>query len=554
MERDSLDQTLILPDEILCIVFSFVRSNEPVHVHSWLDVEPRTFGWVRITRVSRRWRQVAIRCPTLWTHLTGKLGSRWLEEFTQRSKSAPLYIDDQNFAYESSGWPSNEIRNPSLTKVLTVHRLRIATLRLHNAPREIVVEPTRGVGLPILADLYLWSEHLKADELSPGQLQDIMGYTTRLRRLHLDLPNFQSSTFDWKQPSLGGLTTLNIAMKTGENSLFSTELWKALYRMTSLVELALHENEGRRFTSRERDVHRCPGTPNNLIIMRRLESLVLEGPLEMHTHFLRHARPPSDARISFISQSTSDGGSAVHDALAGELSALLKSHENKPVFQAAYAGFSPTKLACLGLSRGVRPYQPLASFAQGPEDPHEHNRNNLDVRYLDRRWNSLLPHLPLGYIHTLTLHNAGPASIRTYLSLFPNVERLRLSVDRSFPRHDIGALEDRSLARMLRYIDMDASFFDLRTTLSCYSPQGAHVVPERFTVLENVLQARWEMGSPLIIFFHVKEEVEWMEECRIWHADRWRDIAEETMRRSVERLESIEGVQFIGRHVDLFGP
>ncbi|KAF8119732.1 hypothetical protein EV363DRAFT_1461222 [Boletus edulis] len=52
---------------------------------------PTAPSWVNVSYVSRRWRDVALNCPTLWTYLF-ITSSRWTEELLARSNRAPLKL------------------------------------------------------------------------------------------------------------------------------------------------------------------------------------------------------------------------------------------------------------------------------------------------------------------------------------------------------------------------------------------------------------------------------------------------------------------------------
>src|SRR5712672_1138819 len=85
--RNMLIPISILPAEILARIFhfsvagaSFLRSNRP--------------GWVSVTHVCRRWRQIALDDSTLWTRFSTSPRSRdWIAERLSRARNAPLIIE-----------------------------------------------------------------------------------------------------------------------------------------------------------------------------------------------------------------------------------------------------------------------------------------------------------------------------------------------------------------------------------------------------------------------------------------------------------------------------
>lgn len=90
-----------LPDSVLLMVFA-------QHIAAWkediidthfirdtiLDVTSGRpyYGWIRLAHVCRRWRDVALRTPSLWTHfkVTSVEGA---DAFLERSGGAPLYVE-----------------------------------------------------------------------------------------------------------------------------------------------------------------------------------------------------------------------------------------------------------------------------------------------------------------------------------------------------------------------------------------------------------------------------------------------------------------------------
>jgi hypothetical protein len=74
-----------LPPEILSRIFSFHAINEPIPSSSPIQLG---LGWITLTHVCRRWRQVALSDPNLWGSIVFGLGVEWAEEMLARSKAA----------------------------------------------------------------------------------------------------------------------------------------------------------------------------------------------------------------------------------------------------------------------------------------------------------------------------------------------------------------------------------------------------------------------------------------------------------------------------------
>ena len=79
-----------LPPEILSHIFSFhAIQNQP---------NPPGLGWITVTHVCRRWRQVALADPGLWSTVVFDLGAEWAEEMLARSKAALIsYCRDLSY-------------------------------------------------------------------------------------------------------------------------------------------------------------------------------------------------------------------------------------------------------------------------------------------------------------------------------------------------------------------------------------------------------------------------------------------------------------------------
>lgn len=76
----------LLP-ELFARVFAFLAEEEPAG-----DKENTMgiLGWILVTHVCRRWRQIAIDHASLWQRIPLVMGVRWTEEFLARSRTAPL--------------------------------------------------------------------------------------------------------------------------------------------------------------------------------------------------------------------------------------------------------------------------------------------------------------------------------------------------------------------------------------------------------------------------------------------------------------------------------
>src|SRR5216683_3326806 len=83
--RNSLVPISALPPELLSRIF---------HFHAFLEPPQPKLGWIVVTHVCQRWRQVALNDPSLWAEITGfSPRARWTSEILVRARNAPLVID-----------------------------------------------------------------------------------------------------------------------------------------------------------------------------------------------------------------------------------------------------------------------------------------------------------------------------------------------------------------------------------------------------------------------------------------------------------------------------
>ena len=54
---------------------------------------PYSPDWISITHVCRRWRQIALNCPRLWTHITANLSAACIATFASRSSPKPMIVE-----------------------------------------------------------------------------------------------------------------------------------------------------------------------------------------------------------------------------------------------------------------------------------------------------------------------------------------------------------------------------------------------------------------------------------------------------------------------------
>ncbi|TFY75074.1 hypothetical protein EWM64_g8938 [Hericium alpestre] len=90
---NTLSITMRLPAEVLAHVFSMLAECDPPSAKPFpIDErgEKQHLGWIVATHVCRRWRQVALSSPALWTNIGAPQTAPWMEEMLARSKQVPF--------------------------------------------------------------------------------------------------------------------------------------------------------------------------------------------------------------------------------------------------------------------------------------------------------------------------------------------------------------------------------------------------------------------------------------------------------------------------------
>ncbi|KDQ10103.1 hypothetical protein BOTBODRAFT_640799 [Botryobasidium botryosum FD-172 SS1] len=125
--QNDLGPTACLPDEILYIIFEFV-----VETRRWL-YPPNAREPLVLSHVSKRWRNIALRTPIIWT-MVNSLNYSLVELFIARSQSAPLHIQlECAILYNTDGVV--DIEGEELTPELRRHKF---LLRRGRDSRDII--------------------------------------------------------------------------------------------------------------------------------------------------------------------------------------------------------------------------------------------------------------------------------------------------------------------------------------------------------------------------------------------------------------------------------
>ncbi|KAI0056498.1 hypothetical protein BV25DRAFT_1571468 [Artomyces pyxidatus] len=190
-----------LPSGALARVFKFLMLlSEPgfggrIFTHNSGKGRP-SLGWIEVTYVCRRWRQVALDNPSLWGRISFRMSSSWLKEMLARSRSAPIVITETGYYYHPVPQP--------IPPVFDMQMSRISTIDICFNPWLLpaVTDALNSLPAPRLELLYLGQEHYESAPIVHLPRSPV------LRRLR-----FNNLTFSWKSMASSDLSHLEISVK-----------------------------------------------------------------------------------------------------------------------------------------------------------------------------------------------------------------------------------------------------------------------------------------------------------------------------------------------------
>ncbi|KAF5342425.1 hypothetical protein D9611_001242 [Ephemerocybe angulata] len=217
-----------LPPEVLSNIlqFSYVAAQPDEEVRDYYDGP--NFTWIWVTHVCRRWREVALRCSTLWSESLSFTKPEFARAAINRSRDAPLEITYQNKPNESID---------SLREALSqIHRIRSVNI-YHNGDFS-------QLRLKHLFELNGWSGTapiLETLRLSTGPVVDmpevlLKGGAPALKELSIGGVSLKS----WSYIPLGpALVHLDLSNAPGTPRPAWIDFLEALRRMPQLKRLSL---------------------------------------------------------------------------------------------------------------------------------------------------------------------------------------------------------------------------------------------------------------------------------------------------------------------------
>ncbi|KAG1741098.1 hypothetical protein EDB19DRAFT_1706298, partial [Suillus lakei] len=302
-----------LPPEILTNIFAYT-GGEPYEIHT--GTQRRHFGAMITTHVCRRWRQVAIECPTLWTSIDD-VPPRWLAILLERSKEAALIV---RYILPSSLKPCAEQILPQLP------RIKVLDLCSPSFDADRILDYLSSQPAPLLQMFrlgVLGSFHPRITDTI------FQGRAPQLRSVKLT-----RCTFNWSLFIFSGLRTLDVRRIGRASCPTLSHLLSVLKRMPDLEQLMLE------LSSEDEDTDEIEDTENTELFdevsLTRLKNIALDGfPIHTTISLFSHLLLPVDVKIALNLARTESPGS-----FPELFSAMYKDpDESFPVIQAIRADF-----------------------------------------------------------------------------------------------------------------------------------------------------------------------------------------------------------------------
>ncbi|KDQ07286.1 hypothetical protein BOTBODRAFT_611936 [Botryobasidium botryosum FD-172 SS1] len=259
-----------LPPEVLMIIFQFTECSSANPLRPLRKRAP-----LNVAAVSRRWRQVVLNTPGLWTRID--IMMPWLtQNFLERSKEAPLTIEvnaEELNAWASSGDGENEETHPAQSRLSRY----IDFLKL-TAPRWISMELRGVLAFDVVQAFSFPLPHLEVLRIIKGgdtltsesyPLPNALfrGSAPCLRDLHLN-----ATPISLKSPIFAGLTSLHLEKNTYHTCTIGRFI-RVLAACPDLEDLVLIST---RFTQ-SNPAHSSTPSTSPPLVLPHLQHIVLRG-------------------------------------------------------------------------------------------------------------------------------------------------------------------------------------------------------------------------------------------------------------------------------------
>ncbi|KAI0044100.1 hypothetical protein FA95DRAFT_303721 [Auriscalpium vulgare] len=278
-----------LPVECLGLIFAICEEDDPPKNPE--DRSGPSLGWITVTHVCRRWRDVALGYPQLWTLVAFDLGDAWAQEMVARSQSAALLMSP---AVDSL----SDIGIDIIAK--SVHRVKELDFGVADEC-DTMLALVQQLTKPALEleDLTLYA----LDDLLPIPDGFLGGSAPRLRTLSMC-----GFFFDlWASPLLHGLRHLEVRVACEDHETMDVcdDILEALQAMPALESLHL----GHCFPLQDHiSGHDRAGHSAKMVALPNLESLHVTVQHDACAHVLNHLILPLGASLYVAIDRDAAGG------------------------------------------------------------------------------------------------------------------------------------------------------------------------------------------------------------------------------------------------------
>ncbi|VDB96194.1 unnamed protein product [Peniophora sp. CBMAI 1063] len=203
-----------LPNEILCEIFSILATAEPTPIkreerryHVWPPTASRVdlvkeLGWIRMSHVCRRWREVLLKMSDLWARIVFSYPNRKaLSTLLARAADAPLDITISERSYDA---PKLKPEQEELA-LRCIPRAQSLTLQHTMEPKLLQCFPAEP--MPHLRRLDLHLDYNTSNYLSRrGQSDSTANVKPSTdAKLRIYAPNLEIATLTFKRSKIGSV-------------------------------------------------------------------------------------------------------------------------------------------------------------------------------------------------------------------------------------------------------------------------------------------------------------------------------------------------------------
>ncbi|KAI0050076.1 hypothetical protein FA95DRAFT_682686 [Auriscalpium vulgare] len=207
---------LRLPPEILSLIFAYLAAvDPPTRIGKKITMQLTEvavgyrLGWMGVTHVCKRWRQVAVDDPSLWTNLDSfNLSRHWFDFIVKRTSEAGTLLS------VSVDWYQYRRKVPPAIKI-ALHNLRLRNLTLYHEPGD----PHAGRKSKIVNILFNGRRRGPAPFLESLTMQSKRAFNLILPSdfLATETPRLKSLTLNhcaiqWDSPLLRNLVHLDLSV------------------------------------------------------------------------------------------------------------------------------------------------------------------------------------------------------------------------------------------------------------------------------------------------------------------------------------------------------